>query len=116
MSSMPLPQRIIAISRAASATPEAPLPFKDVVKDHLTMPALSALCSHYGLEVEGYPPRVLSPSDSVPFAKRVLDIARACGGEWGPADTWHPPMGDEVLDFISIPALSGVARRYGLTV
>ena len=113
---MPLPQRILDISRAASATPGAALPFKDVVKDHLTMPALSALCSHYGLDVEGYPPRVLSPSDSVPFAKRVLDIARACGGEWGPMDTWHPPMADEVLDFLSIPALCGVATRYGLTV
>ena len=108
--SIPLPSRILAISRAASATPGS------WSSDHLTLPALSALCSHYGLEVEGYPPRELDPSDSVPFARRILAIARACGGEWGPRDTWHPPMADEVLDFLSIPALSGVARRYGLRV
>ena len=107
---MPLPQRIVAISRAASATPEAPLPFKDVVKDQLTMPALSALCRHYGLEVGGDWPS----DDSTPFAQRILAIAQACGGECGPPDTKHSPLDDESLDTFSIPALRGVARMYGL--
>ncbi len=105
MSSMHI-ERIIAISDAA----------KD---DHLTVPALAALCRHYGLEVSGVTTEdsaatIPESSDSMPFAQRVLDIARACGGEWALPDTKHPPLADEVLDMLSIFSLGGVARKYGL--
>ena len=118
--SMSFPQRVLAISCAASATPGATLAFKDATKDHLTMPALAALCRHYGLEVEGNIMEdavVPGPSDdSTPFARRILNIAHACGGEWGPRDTKHSPLAGEALDSMSIPALRGVAIRYGLAV
>jgi len=114
--SMPFPQRVIAIAAAASATPRASLAFRDATKDHLTMPALAALCRHYGLEVDGTPTEdsVSGPcDDSLPFPRRILAIAQACGGD-GPRDTNHSPLCGEVLDNFSIPALAAVAIRYGL--
>ena len=117
--SMPFPQRVIAVSRAASGEmlPGAP-PFKDANRDHLTIPALAALCRHYGLEVHGVTTEdsaATNPGsfDSMPFPQRILDIAHACGGD-GPPDTRHTPLAGEVLDHLSIPALRGVARRYDL--
>jgi len=135
---MPFPQRVVAISRAASATPEAPRPFADVVKDNLTLPALAALCRYYGLEVEGsHPPEMkvaqvgyLSRTrpttawkwdsalgDPTPLCNRMKAIARALGGCYGPSPSpgnCPAPLGDEFLDHISIPALTAVATRYGL--
>ena len=113
---MPFPRRVIAIAAAASATPGAAIAFRDATKDHLTLPALAALCRHYGLDVEGAPTEDSVPGpcdDSMPFPRRILDIAQARGGN-GPRDTKHSPMGGEVLDNFSIPALAAVAIRYGL--
>ena len=118
--SMPLPQRVIAISRAASATPGAPRPFAEVVVDRRTLSALAALCRHYGLDVGDSQPR-MPPLGAkgvlwtTHFYNRVKAIAQACGGD-GPQDTLHPSFADEVLDHLSIPALTAVATRYGLIV